>query len=497
MRHTLRRHQWLWVVFLLLALAAVTGRRLNTWSIQIDEAATMMSAGARNFGPLSLAESLEFQHSRWPDQAFGWVLVVNLWGNVVGWTTVAVRALSWFAGLLTLALLYRAGRGMFSQHVALYAALLLATSVFFAIYLHNARAFTLVALLATLTLWCYWRCALRERPPGRGSQAGLLLGGIGLLYAHYFAALLLPALGLYHLFFVRRGRHWWRVVLLFALIALSALPELEVLGSGIEFNMQRYGPGRAVLSIPSSLVHLLHTLTNRLLNLPQVFGPLLLLLLAASALLLIRQRRSGARLSRASHYLGMVALLFLTLALMVNEVVQVLMKPRMRYLMALWPPLTLLTACGIWQLGRRRQRLADSLLVALVASGIMMNPFYQNMDSFRQSNIHLADQALVVQARSTDFLLLDERVLPAPGRILEYYSTVLDFPREILKPDDFSAHALERALTHSRVWLLAAGRGSALESELAGAMVFCRRPLGGHEQDMTLTLYARAEDECP
>ena len=66
----------------------------------------------------------------------------------------------------------------------------------------HARSFTLVSLFTTLCIWSYWRIALHPRPPGRGAQAGLLLGSVGLLYSHYFCALFLPVLGLFHLLFV-------------------------------------------------------------------------------------------------------------------------------------------------------------------------------------------------------------------------------------------------------------------------------------------------------
>ena len=72
-------------------------------------------------------------------------------------------------------------------------------------------------LFAVIILWACWRVALHPRPPGRGARAVLVLGATGLLYAHYFAALLLPALALFHLFFVRKERRWWQPVALLGL----------------------------------------------------------------------------------------------------------------------------------------------------------------------------------------------------------------------------------------------------------------------------------------
>ena len=88
-------------------------------------------------------------------------------------------------------------------------------------------------LFAAIVLWAYWRVALHPRPPGHGARAALVLGATGLLYSHYFGALLLPALALFHLFFVRKERRWWQPVVLLGLAALLALPQAPDLLGGI------------------------------------------------------------------------------------------------------------------------------------------------------------------------------------------------------------------------------------------------------------------------
>ena len=86
----------------------------------------------------------------------------------------------------------------------------------------------------TIVIWAYWRVALLPRPPGPGSRAILVLGATGLLYSHYLGALLLPALALFHLFFVRKERRWWQPVVLLGLAALLALPQVPDMLVGIE-----------------------------------------------------------------------------------------------------------------------------------------------------------------------------------------------------------------------------------------------------------------------
>ena len=111
----------------------------------------------------------------------------HLGAYLVGWSEVAVRALSLFFGMLTLAWVYRTGRDLLAPRAGLLAALLLSASVFFLAYMIHARAFTLIALCSTLCIWSYWRLVLHPRPTGMGAPAGLLLGSVGLLYSHYFS----------------------------------------------------------------------------------------------------------------------------------------------------------------------------------------------------------------------------------------------------------------------------------------------------------------------
>ena len=54
----------------------------------------MIAAGARGFGPLSPPEALQNLNERAPDQAFGRALIMNRWGSLVGWSTLAARALA-------------------------------------------------------------------------------------------------------------------------------------------------------------------------------------------------------------------------------------------------------------------------------------------------------------------------------------------------------------------------------------------------------------------
>ena len=133
-------------------------------------------------------------------------MLLSIWGRVAGWSEFAIRALSLFVGLLTLAWVYRTGRDFFTPAAGLIAALLLSASVFHLVYMTRNGSLCAVSLCVAICIWYYWRVALYSQQPGRGAQAGLLLGSIGLLYSHYLGALLLPVSAWFHLLFVPKNR---------------------------------------------------------------------------------------------------------------------------------------------------------------------------------------------------------------------------------------------------------------------------------------------------
>ena len=119
-----RRHAWLWALLPLLLAAGLTVTALGRSVFDTDEAATMLGAGARHIGPYSPAEAVATFVSRWPNHAWGQVMAYSLWGRAAGWSELAIRALPWLAGLLTLAWVYRLGRDLFTARIALAATLL-------------------------------------------------------------------------------------------------------------------------------------------------------------------------------------------------------------------------------------------------------------------------------------------------------------------------------------------------------------------------------------
>ena len=126
----MKSHSWLWALLPLLLAAALAIPLLDIDAFNGDEPASLFSAGILASGPRSLADVWEYLVESDPRNPPGWPVLLFVWGRIVGWSEVAIRSLSLFAGLLTLAWVYRTGRDMFSPGAGLVAALLLGTSVF-------------------------------------------------------------------------------------------------------------------------------------------------------------------------------------------------------------------------------------------------------------------------------------------------------------------------------------------------------------------------------
>ena len=454
-----RRHAWLWALLPLLLAAALVAPILGKHVFDSDEAATMINAGARHLGPFTPAEAVHTSVTRSPDQAWGHVVVFSQWGRVVGWSELAIRTLPWLTGLLTLAWVYRLGRALLSQRIALTTMLLLSTSLVFLIYMHKARPYGLAMLFAVIILWAYWRIALHPRPPGRGARAVLVLGATGLLYAHYFAALLLPALALFHLFFVRKERRWWQPVLLLGLAALLALPQVPDLLSGIAHNQEKDLLHAEALRYPEVIAAFLLYLSNGLLEIRRPFSTLFALALPLPLFIFGWRSRRNRQPPGAVWYLLLTSILLLLLLLGAIEWLLVFKDKRLRYLVTLWPPVLLLISQAFIQPSRVNLRRSVGLaLVALMAlagaSGFLLEAELVRFSRLRSVPI-AATRAIAAEGSANGFLVVGRSLsLVGAGRVYELYTGAYDKRRMLLEAYTTSDELLKRAQEHDLVWLM-------------------------------------------
>jgi mannosyltransferase len=159
------------------------------------------------------------QQSLWYDEAYTPVHVLHpsLWATlrsvadtentpplwyVLAWAdtrlfgtgAVALRLPSALAGIATVPVVWAIGRELGGRRAGLIAAALVATSPLFVWYSQEARAYSLFALLAALTMLCFLRA---EREPTPRRLAAFALAGSLALLTHYFAVFLLIPMALW------------------------------------------------------------------------------------------------------------------------------------------------------------------------------------------------------------------------------------------------------------------------------------------------------------
>ena len=492
---------WLWALLPLLLAAALTIPLLNVDAFNGDEPASVFSAGVHGSGPQSLLEVWNYIEEYHATQTQGWSKLLFVWGRVVGWSELAIRTLSLFFGLLTLAWIYRTGCDFLAPTAGHFAALLLSSSVFLIAYMIHARAFSLVALFTTLILWCYGRIILLPRPPGRGTQSGLLLGSIGLLYSHYLASLFLVALVLFHLLFVPRTSRWWRPMVLYGLAFLIAGIQVPGLLGGLSY-LSREELGSRILTAPALISHFLRYITNGLVDPSPPFSELLLLALPlVLAIVTLWRLRRGKGVS-AIWLLVFTSATLLALVIAINELFQVIVDNRIRYLMPLWPLTALLVGAGLWRLARSFRRLVFVLLALWLIFGAWLTlatEFRYGPGYFLHSNLHMVYPQLSENISASDLLMSDKRV--SAGTTVWFYAKKMGgvIWKTILRnEDDPYAEVRPVNADYPYAWLIYLTKDRAGFADLPQQLgrVLCERVLD--DRGYSLERYAlHSVENCP
>ncbi len=503
------RFAWLWLIPFLLISFWLGSRNLNADPVWMDEYASVLDALGFDDAPRPTLDVWQGVGTRNPWHAPGFFMTLNVWGRLVGREPPVLRVLALLVGMLAVAWTYRLGRAMVSPRVGVYAAAILGSSAFFVYYLHELRMYTLFAMLTAFTLWAYLRVVHRRREPTRWHWLGLLVGAIGLLYTHYFASLPLAVIGLYHLWLgwkAWRGqaispRRWWTVVGVLALAGLTFLPWLGFLAAGLGRAAEADELRARALTPLEATERLAYLFSN---------GAVLLLgaLLVLAAIYVVRRRGRGWQ---AWYFTGSLLVVLLT----ANAILQLMHGGRIRYMMGLFPLLSVLVGVGLAWLPRR---IAAVILLAWVSLGVWnsSNAEFGDVDgTLPQYPTHRVVQSLRGDALPSDVVVnfeadLANRHFSNMGRL--YFETIpvgymvvtglgeeVGVQRAVLDGQEVVAPPLDVALNYERLWLsVMPGREpeayDTFVSRLTRDYTLCAVP--ADEPDMFMTLWARAEACC-
>jgi hypothetical protein len=395
-------------------------RGLNADPIWFDEWWSIYHAGGAHYGPLSPADTWIRVAQEDPRNTPGYYLLLQAWGLFDGWTPFTGRALSLFIGLLGVAWIYRLGHDIVSPTAGVGAAMVIGTGTFFTYYLHELRAYTLYTLLTAICAWSYWRVVYRKG--GWRVQAAFFLSAVGLLYTHYFASLTVVSVGLYHVLLAPKDARWWRVILSMLLAGLTFLPWLAVLSEIISFFQETGVTGQFALDTRSAAQSTLYLFSNGSIG-----------LLAFFALAGLRSLR------RPAIFIWFWGLSALLIALAINEWLKVILN--VRYLMALWPALTLMMGLGVDYLFRKGLPLPLILSVWII-SGLWNTFDPASRDEIRDTPYYLPWNVLVNSIDDTVqtgdrvlFLLPDQRPLQRSVHepVADYYLHDLPVQYELVE----------------------------------------------------------------
>ena len=287
--------------------------------------------------PYSVAQTLESVSERSEQHGPLYFVLLNIWRGLVGRDLFSLRLLSIFFGLLSTAFAYRLAAITRDYEAALLAAVLTSFCAFLFFYSQIVRMYSLLPLLAAVTVWGYWKVVSASGDVPWWRWLLLASASCALIYVHYYGIFVLAAIGLYHLVFAPKDHRWLGVCLAMLCAALLFSPWLPVVVKALS---QTHIPQSGRLSLIETVGTLAGIYTNGL----------YLFLLLAFAPVVLRYRG----LSNSQRYIVLSSLFIASLMVLANVFLPLLYAKRMRYTIVLLIPLNCAFAVGLSLLPWRR-----------------------------------------------------------------------------------------------------------------------------------------------
>jgi len=130
--------------------------------------------------------------------------LLHYWIIVFGTSESTVRLLSVLFGVLAIPMIYVVGRQLFNKETGLVGALILALSSFNIYYSQETRMYSLMALLALLSMYFFWRFL---RQSNLVSSVGYVLSTTLLVYTHYYSWFVVIAQNIYVVTLLLLSKH--------------------------------------------------------------------------------------------------------------------------------------------------------------------------------------------------------------------------------------------------------------------------------------------------
>lgn len=419
-------------VLVLLLAAGLRIYDLNAQGLWGDEAFSVQFSDPVN--PLEVTEQLvDDLH---PPLYF---IVLGLWREVAGSSEIAMRLLAVFAAIISVALIIRIGRKLFSPQAGIFAGLILAIADKHIVLSQEVRHYPMAFMLmaASSLVYLYWL----EKPTHRRTliYAFLLLISV---YTHYYTTLILLVQVGYALLFLRP---WTRVRNLVLIMGIANLPFL--LWLPVAYHQLEIRP-EGILHSYSRSWDTLSLFTVDFLGRPV---PLFLALIALGVVI-IRRENNHWRIKIFQHPQVWYAVLWfalpVTLTIVIYDYVTLLTDRNMALVIL---PLALLIGHGMASF---RPPASAILTFIILANGLTSLDSYFDHPPWRELGQYVAEnypegEPVVMDVRGGDtglgFYL--RTYLPEDTEIISFYR----WQRE--RPDEFWFLLNDFLDEHSGFWV--------------------------------------------
>lgn len=403
------------VVVLCLVLSYTLGlSNIKSSPIAVDEPFTARHLSDSRFDPpYSIAHTVESVINS-NVHVPGYFVLMNVWIRLAGQDMFSMRLLSLYFGLIAVAFTYRLALQSGGADTAIDAALLAACLAFVVYYSYNIRMYSLLAMLSVWVAWSYWKIASVPGAAPRHCWIAYMSACAAILWVHYYGAILLAAVAVYHLIFAPKDRRWLHISLASIAAVLLIVPWLPVNALGLSNRIIETGNA---LSLIESVYALASAYTNRL--------PVIALVAGIAAALHYR------RLNPAQKYILILAGAIFLLMLAANEFAPVVVARRLRYTIILALPGACALAIGLNLFPAWRYLRIPFLILWIAAFAAYARSdemlVYTNWLSLNQQKVpHYQDVFYEpdVVTTGTDFIVSFHPDSPIPSRYLGYYGDV-------------------------------------------------------------------------
>lgn len=403
------------VVVLCLVLSYTLGlSNIKSSPIAVDEPWTGRHLSDSRFDPpYSIAETVESVINS-NVHVPGYFVLMNFWIRLAGQDMFSMRLLSLFFGMIAVAFTYRLALQSGSADTAIDAALLAACLAFVVYYSYNIRMYSLLAMLTVWVAWSYWKITSAAGAVPRHCWIAYMSACAAILWVHYYGAIMLAAVGVYHLIFAPKGRRWLLISLASIAAALLIVPWLPMNALGLSNRIVDTGDA---LSLIESIVALASAYTNGL--------PLVALVAAIAAALHI------GGLNPARKYILILAGAIFLLMLIANEFAPVVVARRLRYTIILALPWSCALAIVLNLFPAWRYLRIPFLIIWIAAFAfyarsdeMLVYTNWLNLDQQKVPHYQDVFYEPAVVTNGTDYIVSFHPDSPIPSRYLGYYGEV-------------------------------------------------------------------------